>query len=256
MPAAFGRDGPGHRTANGSPTMRLLILAGLAFVLGTAPLLLAAQEIDPPRGVTVVGTGEVRAKPDLAVVRIGVVSQAATARAALDANNAAMRDIMAALAEQAIAGRDVQTSQFSVQPRYRHDPDNQLPPRIDGYEVSNQLAVIIRDLDKLGPVLDLAVSVGSNQILGVEFSLADPEPRRDEARRLAVADALRKAELYARAAGIELGAIRAITEEARAGPPQPLHQRMEMSAEASVPIAEGEQAITIEVTINWDIGKD
>lgn len=235
--------------------MRFMLLAGLALVLGLAPLPLGAQEIDPPLGVTVVGVGEVRAKPDLAVVRIGVVSQAATARAALDANNAAMRDIMAALAEQAIAGRDAQTSQFSVQPRYRHDPNNQLPPRIDGYEVSNQLAVIIRDLDRLGPVLDLAVSVGSNQILGVEFSLADPESRRDEARRLAVADALRKAELYTTAAGIELGAIRAITEQAHANPPQPLYRRMEMSAEASVPIAEGEQAIAVEVTISWDIGK-
>jgi uncharacterized protein YggE len=256
MPAAIARDGLGPFNLAAVPTMRLMILAGLALVLATAPLPLAAQEIDPPRGVTVVGAGEVRARPDLAVVRIGVVSQASTARAALDANNAAMRDIMAALAKEAIAGRDVQTSQFSVQPRYRHDPDNQLPPRIDGYEVSNQLAVVIRDLDKLGPVLDLAVSVGSNQILGVEFSLADPEPRRDEARRLAVADAVRKAELYAAAAKIELGASRAITEQAFAGPPQPLYRRMEMSAEPSVPIAEGEQAIAVEVTINWGIGRD
>jgi len=241
---------------SGSLTMRLPILVGLAIVLSHAALPLAAQEIDPPQGVTVVGAGEVRAKPDLAVVRVGVVSQASTARAALDANNAAMRAIMAALAKEAIAERDVQTSQFSVQPRYRHDPNNQLPPRIDGYEVSNQLAVIIRDLDRLGAVLDLAVSVGSNQILGVEFSLSDPEPRRDEARRLAVEDALRKAELYAAAAKIKLGAIRAITEQALAGPPQPLYRRMEMSADASVPIAEGEQAIAVEVTISWDIGKE
>lgn len=236
--------------------MRILILAGVSLALSLAPFPLAAQQIDPPRGMTLVGVGEVRARPDLAVVRIGVVSQAATARAALDDNNKSMLEIMAALEAQGVAERDVQTSQFSVQPRYRHDPENQLPPRIDGYEVSNQLAVIIRDLDRLGAVLDLAVSVGSNQILGVEFSLADPEPRRDEARRLAVEDALRKARLYAAAAGIELGSIRAIAEQSRERPPQPLYRQMEMAADASVPIAAGEQAVEVEVTIRWDIRQD
>jgi hypothetical protein len=234
--------------------MRTLILAGLSLALSFTAVPGAAQQLEAPRGLTVSGVGEVRARPDLAVVRIGVVSQAATARAALDDNNAAMGAIMSALAEQGIAERDVQTSQFTVQPRYRHDPQGEVPPGIDGYEVSNQLAVTVRDLDRLGPVLDQAVSVGSNQILGVEFSLDDPEPRRDEARRLAVQDAVRKAKIYAEAAGIDLGAIRAITEQAPAGPPQPVYQRMEM-ADASVPIAEGEQAIAVEVTIVWDIGQ-
>jgi hypothetical protein len=234
--------------------MRTLILAGLSLALSLAAVPGAAQQLEPPRGLTVSGVGEVRAKPDLAVVRIGVVSQAATARAALDYNNAAMREIMRSLTEQGIAARDVQTSQFTVQPRYRHDRNGEAPPRIDGYEVSNQLAVTVRDLDRLGPVLDQAVRVGSNQILGVEFSLDDPEPRRDEARRLAVADAVRKAQVYAEAAGIELGPIRAMAEQTRAGPPQPVYRRMEM-ADASVPIAEGEQAITVEVTVVWDIGR-
>ena len=232
--------------------MRLLMLAGVSLALALGPGPVAAQELDPPRGVTLVGVGEVRAKPDLAVVHIGVVTQAATARAALDDNNEAMQAILAALENQAIAGADVQTSQFNVQPRYRHDPENRHPPRIDGYEVSNQLAVTIRDLDRLGAVLDLVVSVGSNQILGVEFGLADPEPRRDEARRLAVDDAVRKARIYAAAAGVELGPIRTISEQARALPPQPLH-RMEMAADAAVPIAQGEQAIEVEVTISWEI---
>ena len=234
--------------------MRSLILAGLSLALSLAAVPGAAQQPEAAPGLTVLGVGEVRARPDLAVVRIGVVSQAATARAALDQNNAAMRQIMGALAEQGIAERDLQTSQFTVQPRDRHDRNGEAPPRIDGYEVSNQLAVTVRDLDGLGPVLDRAVSVGSNQILGIELTIADPEPRRDEARRLAVEDAVRKAQIYAEAAGIELVAIRAITEQARPGPPQPVYRRMEM-ADASVPIAEGEQAIRVEVTIVWDIGQ-
>ena len=234
--------------------MRILILACLSLAFSLAAQPLAAQEpsLLQQQGLTVVGTGEVRARPDLAVVRLGVVSQAATARAALDANNEAMAALLASLERQGVASRDVQTSQFVVQPRYHHDPEGRDPPRIDGYEVSNQVAVTVRALDRLGEVLDEAVSVGSNNILGVEFGLDDPEPRRDEARRLAVEDARRKAEIYAEAAGLALGPVRSISEEVRAGPPQPVY-RMEM-AEASVPIAEGEQAITIEVTVNWDIG--
>ena len=233
--------------------MRPSILAALMLALWLA-VPAAAQQPDPPRGLTLVGVGEVRAKPDLAVVRVGVVSQADTARAALDDNNEAMRAVMAALQDHGIAERDMQTSQFTVQPRYRHDQTGEAPPRIDGYEVSNQLTVTVRDLERLGPVLDQAVSVGSNQILGVEFDLADPEPRRDEARRLAVEDATRKAQVYAEAADVELGPIRAMTEQARLDPPQP-YARMEM-AQASVPVAEGEQVIAVEVTVTWDIGQD
>ena len=234
--------------------MRILILAAVSLTLSLAAIpTVVAQEPDLPRGLTLVGVGEVRAKPDLAVVRIGVVSQAATARAALNDNNQAMQAILTALEEQGIAERDVQTSQFTVQPRYRHDRDNELPPRIDGYEVSNQVAVTVRVLDRLGPVLDQAVSVGSNQILGIEFTLADPEPQRDEARRLAVEDAVRKARLYAQAAEVELGPIRAILEQRRPGPPESVYRRMEMAADAGVPIAQGEQSIEVEVTISWDI---
>jgi uncharacterized protein len=234
--------------------MRISILAGLTLALWLAALPAAAQQPDPPSGLTLVGVGEVRARPDLAVVRVGVVSQAATARDALDDNNEAMRAVMAALQDRGIAERDMQTSQFAVQPRYRHDQTGEAPPRIDGYEVSNQLAVTVRDLDALGPVLDQAVSVGSNQILGIEFDIADPEPRRDEARRLAVEDAVRKANVYAEAADVALGPMRAITEQARFDPPQP-YQRMEM-AQSSVPIAEGEQVVAVQVTISWDIGQD
>ena len=253
MHAAFSRDGDRLKPAT-SVNLRDLILGGLLLALSLIAISIpvAAQQPDAPRGVTVVGLGEVRAKPDLAVVRIGVVSQGATARAALDENNKSMQAILAALSGQAIAEGDVQTSQFTVQPRYHHDPEGQDPPRIDGYEVSNQVAVTIRNLDSLGAVLDLAVGVGSNQILGIDFTLADPEPKRDEARRLAVADARRKAELYAEAAGLELGAIHTIAEQARLGPPEPMYARSEMAVSATVPIAEGQQVVAVEVTISWD----
>lgn len=235
--------------------MRNAILAALLLApsLASTALPAAAQERDAPRGLTIAGTGEVSATPDLAVVHVGVVSPAATARAALDANNKAMEAILAAVKDQGVPARDVQTSQFNVQPRYRHDPENQRPPRLDGYEVSNQVAVTVRDLDRLGAVLDAAVSVGSNQIHSIAFAIDDPEPQRDEARRLAVEDAVRKARVYAEAAGIRLGPIRSILEPSRATPPRPVYQRMEMAADAAVPIAEGEQAIEVEVIVTWDI---
>jgi uncharacterized protein len=243
-------------STHGFCVMRSEVLAAVLLALVLAvPLadVAVAQQAEAPRGLTLVGVGEVRARPDMAVVRLGVVSQAATARAALDDNNRDMQAILDALRDQGVAARDVQTSSFTVQPRYRHDRNGEQPPRIDGYEVSNEVAVRVRDLDRLGAVLDQAVSVGSNRVLGVAFTLSDPEPRRDEARRIAVEDAIRKARVYTQAAGLDLGPIRSMSELDRSGPPEPVFRQMEMAADASVPIAEGEQVIEVEVTINWDI---
>ena len=212
-----------------------------------------SQEIPQPPTLTMTGIGEARARPDVAVGRIGVVTQAATPRDALNDNNRAMDAVLAALKEQGIAQKDLQTSSFNVTPRYDYGEDRS-PPRVDGYEASNQLAVTVRDLDKLGSILDQAVSVGSNQIVGVEFGLDKPEPVRDEARRLAVRDAVRKARLYAEEAGVQLGPIHFIAERTEIRPPTPRLGQMRATAEAAaVPIEEGEHAVEIEVTMTWII---
>lgn len=230
---------------------RLLPLLGLAMAMAAAPAL--ADDAGPDRQMTLQGRGEVTAKPDMATVSIGVVRQAKTAREALDANTTAMQEVLASLKAQGFEDRDVQTSNFSVSPRYDYSKDG-TPPKIDGYEVSNQLTVTVRDLKKLGPLLDKAVTDGSNQITGVAFSIAKPEPLADEARKLAVKDALRKARVFADAAQVTLGPISRIDEQGGYRPPQPYAKTMRMGAEAaSVPIAEGEQTVTIEVSITWEI---
>jgi uncharacterized protein YggE len=215
-----------------------------------------AQAPDKPlRTLTMTGTGEMRAKPDTAIVTLGVMSRADTARAALTANNAAMTAILSSLEAAGIAKKDIQTSNFSVNPVYDYDNTGAKPPRITGYDVSNQLAVTVRKLDTLGTILDEAVSKGSNQIYGITFTIDDPRALEDEARKSAVQDAVRKAKLYAEAAGVALDAIQSISEQV-ARPPQPVYmkaQRMEAAADSSVPVAEGEQVVSIDVSITWTI---
>lgn len=229
------------------------------FLALVAPANAAGQDA-PARIMSIAGTGEVRTEPDIAIVTLGVVSIAKSARKALSANNTDMAALLTLLKGGGIAERDLQTSGFSIQPRYRHKKRNsngdQEPPEIIGYQVSNQLTATVRDLDSLGEILDMAVSTGSNQVSGIRFSVDKPQVQRDEARRLAVADATRKANVYADAAGISLGSILTLNEQSHVVPPRPVHMARTMAMEASsapVPIARGEQSITVQVHISWEI---
>ena len=165
-----------------------LTFAALAAIPATMPAA-AHEHGNAPRTINIVGHGEMKMAPDLAVITLGVMNSAATAREALDANNAAMNSVMAGLKSAGIAANDIQTSNFSISPRYDYGQDNRQPPRVVAYDVSNTVTITVRKLDTLGAVLDQTVSQGSNQINGIMFSVADPGPAQDEARKLAVADA-------------------------------------------------------------------
>lgn len=226
------------------------------------PLLLSVSLAAPAfaGSVTVEGRGEVSAAPDTAFITSGVTTQAPTAREALDANSAAMQALIEELRDAGIAERDIQTSNFSVNPNYvysnvRDDSGYTLPPRIDGYQVSNTVTVKVSDLDSLGVVLDRAVTVGANTIHGIGFSVAEPEDLYNEARRLAFADARAKAELYAGLAGESLGDIESIREGQSYSPPVPQYAVRAASAdmESSVPIAGGELTFSITVAVEWDL---
>ena len=236
-----------------------LTAALLAASLSTAAAGLPALADDTPRTLTLIGRAEVKAAPDMAVISAGTVSEAETARAALSANNEAMAAVLKTIRDAGVAGKDVQTSNFSVQPKYTYPPrasdGTQDAPKIVGYTVSNTVTVIVRDLDKLGGVMDAVVTSGVNQMHGLDFTIAEAEPLRNEARRAAVADALARARLYAEAAGVKLGPIRTITEDSFVRPPQPVG-RMMMEAkmtDAAVPVAQGEQMIEATVNIVWEI---
>jgi uncharacterized protein len=212
-----------------------------------------AEETKMPRTISLSGHGEVRVPPDMAIVMVGVASQGDSAAAALAANTAAMQAVFAALKAAAIDAKDIQTSNFTVQPHYDYGNSGQ-PPRLTGYDVSNSVTVAVRKLGTLGAILDHVVTAGSNQINGVLFQIARPEAAMDQARKLAVADARRKATVYTAASATALGDILLISEGTAMPPPVPMQAKMLGAERASdVPIAEGEQAISVDVNIVWEI---
>ncbi len=230
---------------------RSFAATSLAVMLATAATPAHSQEMKMPRVISLTGHGESRMVPDMAVVNAGVSSEAATAAEALKANTEAMNKVMAALKGSGIADRDIQTSNFSVQPRYDYNNNNS-QPRLTGYIVSNTVTVSVRKIDSLGTLLDQLVQSGSNQINGVSFDVTDPQAALDEARKLAMADATRKAKLYAEAAGVSLGPIMSVAEGQRYE--LPMRSRAMMAeAAAPVPVAAGEQVLAIDVNVVWEI---
>lgn len=235
--------------------MRRLTAIASAALLATALPAYAGE-------VTIEGRGEVRAAPDMATINSGVTTQGATAREALDANTAAMAELIDTLKEAGIEARDIQTSGFSVNPNYVYSDDRDengysLPPRINGYQVSNSVTVVIRDLEDLGNILDQSVTVGANTVNGVSFSVADPSDLLDEARKAAFADARRKAELYVGVAGATLGDLESISERADYGAPQPYPMyAMAERAASAVPVEAGELTFSVTVTVAWDLDND
>lgn len=201
--------------------------------------------------ITMTGHGEVKAVPDTAQIHAGVTASAATAAAALAANNTRMTAAIAALKRLGVPDRNIQTSSFSVSPQYTNG-DNNNPRRLTGYQVGNEVAVRLDDVSRAGTVLDALVTAGANQMTGISFDIAKPEPLLEQARTEAIADARRRAETYARAAGVSLGSIQSISEGA-SGPqlPRPIY-RMAMAVE-QVAISPGEESVSADVTVVWEI---
>jgi len=225
-----------------------------AFALATAPVL---SETVAPRTITVTGEGRAEAVPDMAHVTIGITAEAPTAQEALRHSSEAVTQTLALLDAAGIAPRDRQTSGLSLSPVWDYGRGDR-PPRITGYRASNAVAVRLRDLAMLGAVLDGAVAEGANRLEGLSFVLSDPEPVMDEARRRAVADARRKAGLYAQAADVVLGPVQLLAEIGDQPQGRPLGLRAEsaMLADASVPVAEGELEFVARVQIVFGIAPD
>ena len=209
------------------------------------------QEV--PRSITVSGEGYVDAKPDMAAVTVGVVTQGSTAATALTDNSARMTALFELLKSLGIDQKDVQTTNLSVSPRYSvPDPAQPNSDRtITGYDASNDLTVRVRDLSRLGTVLDKFVTTaGANTMRGLSYDFATPEPLLDAARKNAVADAKRKADLYAAAAGIKLGAVQSIGESGGYYPKQSYAMAERSMA---VPVSAGESRVMANVSITYAI---
>ncbi len=235
----------------------LVVAAAVVAALLAGPRF-AASATEPaqglPRTISVNGTGEVKSKPDMAVINSGVVSEAPTARDALAKNNAAMAAVIDALKKAGIAELDIQTSNFSVSPQYPPSRPNQHEaPHIAGYQVSNQVTVRVKNLAKLGAILDTLVQVGANQINGISFDIDQPKPLQNEARKLAVADARAKADLYAAAAHVSLGRVLQISESGGFAAPRQAWGLADRMASAEVPIAAGQETLSANVSIVYEI---
>ncbi|MDU8912880.1 SIMPL domain-containing protein [Aestuariicoccus sp. MJ-SS9] len=221
---------------------RIVLL--LVWILSAGALY--AQEPAQPT-LTVTGEGQAAAVPDMATITLGVTAQSENAAEAMDQTSEAVAAILERLDGLGLQPRDIQTSDVSLNPIWSRRMNNDTPPRIEGFEASNRLRLRVRDLEKLGVILEAALEDGANRLGGLSFGLRDPDPVMDEARAAAVADAQRRARVYAQAAGVTLGPVLRIHEGGEFFPVEA--PMMEMARAADVPIATGETSLTARVTM-------
>jgi uncharacterized protein YggE len=209
--------------------------------------------------IQVTGQGSIDLVPDMAVLDLTVTREARTAHEALDANSAAMQKVLEAMQAEGIEARDLQTSGFSIQPKYVYPPakpsGEREPRQITGYTVRNSLSVRVRDITAVGRILDTSVTLGVNEGGNITFTNDDPSEAIREARIKAVRDASDKAKTLARAAGVKTGRILEISEQSFSPRPMPMasaEMRLARSSDA-VPVATGENTYKVTVNIAYAI---
>lgn len=205
--------------------------------------------------LSVSADGSSEARPDLATLNLGVTTEGQTAQAALQENSRRMTALTQALRRAGVAERDIQTSNVSVYPQQQYREDQE--PLITGYQANNTVTAKVRNIDNTGRVIDAAVAAGGNNINGVTFSHADPDAQLDVARRDAIAEARRRAELYANALNMRVHRIVAVSEGGGYSPPMPypMAARMDMANPASPPppIAPGEIETRVSVSVTFEL---
>jgi uncharacterized protein YggE len=225
----------------------------LAAVVAAATLIevrsaMAAEGDKPERTVSVSASGSVAAEPDIAHISAGVITEGDSAKDAIARNNTAMAKVLEGLKGAGIAARDIQTTTLHVEPRYSQPKDGR-PGTISGYRVVNQVRLTVREVKRLGDMLDQAIALGANQINSINFDIANAETLKDEARKQAMANARRRAELYAAAAGVQLGSVLRIAESIQELMRPMAAPRAAMAA--AVPIEAGTRTLTVEVHVTY-----
>lgn len=206
---------------------------------------------EPQDQIRVAGTATVKAIPDIATTEIGVQTFSKEVEAAVAENNRKSDAIITALKGLGIAEKDIQTSRFNIYPQRNYWDDK--PDEIVGFQVDNMVSATVRDITLIGKALQAAIDAGANNIHGVNFSLDDPIPVRDEARVEAIKDARRRADIMAEAAGIEVGKVINITEMSYQGPIIMRGEYDDAAIKAEVPIEPGEVELTIQVEVVFAI---
>ncbi len=242
--------------------LRPLLLV-IALALGT-PMTACAQPQTatgyamPADGtlLSVSATADAKRVPDIATISTGVVTQAADANAAMRANATQMDKVMAAIRAAGVAERDIQTSGISLNPNYKYG-ENQ-PPTIVGYQASNTVNVKVRDLSKLGKVLDTFVAQGANQVNGPSFEVDKPDEAYDEARVAALKKAQARAQTYAEALGLKVRRIVSISEGGASFPrPMPMIRAMAADAmqQKETSVAPGESTLSVNIDVVFELGR-
>ena len=216
--------------------------AALALLLGCA----AADDAE----LTVTATATVTMEADLAHVTLGVRTSDERVSAATAANAEAMAAVRAALQGQGVAEEDIATSSYGITPPYSIWADGE--ERMSGYEVTHMLTVTVRDLDSVGAVIDAAVSAGANQIYDVNFLSTKADEAADQALGQAVADARRKAELMAEAAGLKLGGIESMSTESSGSVPVSRSKDVANSAGAGTVLTAGALSVSVTVRVVFE----
>jgi len=230
------------------------LLAGAACVPAAAVAQQAPSFAQPVSGtrLDISATGEATRVPDIATISAGVVTRAATAKAALSQNAAQMERVRAALRRAGIADRDIQTSNISLNPEYRY-VENQAP-RLTGYSASNQVSVKFRDIANTGEILDALVAVGANQINGPSLGIDKPEEALNEARAKAIADGRARAEVYARQLGMRVVRLLVVSESGGSFPNPPMPMMMAVREQAaSTKIDPGEQKLSVTLGMIFEL---
>lgn len=229
----------------------LLFLPLLALSLAAC-----ADDIKPGRDgllLSISSQGESSRVPDMANISAGVVTEDEDSNAALRSNAEQMNKLMAAIKKAGIAEKDVQTSGISLHPRYHYQQNRQ--PQITGYQANNTVNIKVRDITRLGQVLDALAAEGANQIHGPSFSIGEPEPVMDEARREALEKAQARAKTYADALGLKVKRIVSISEGGN-GMPRPIMRAEAMVArDAATPVAPGETTLSAHLELVFELGK-
>lgn len=240
-------------------TRRSALLLSLALVLAPSALPLTPALAQEPakmteRTVSVSATGSASAEPDRAAISTGVMTEAATAREAMSANTTAMKRLIDGLKSAGIDPKDIRTTQIQVNPRYSQpssQPKGDRQPVITGYTAINQVRIIVRDLKRLGEILDQSITLGANQMGGVAFEVSEAETMRDEARKNAMVNARRRAELYATAAGASIGQVLSISESIHGPQPRQVFAGGRAAMAEAVPVEPGTIDLTAQVHVTY-----
>ena len=237
---------------------RILFLIAV-LVLGTilaacVPASIAVQNQPPQRTITVTGTGKVTLTPDIAYISIGVHTENASAKQAVSQNTTQAQAVIAAIKGFGVADKDIQTTNFSINPQQQTDANG----KVTGitYVVDNTVYVTVRDLTKLGDLLDSTVNAGANNINSIQFDVADKTGALSQARLAAVADAKKQADELTKATGVALDVVQNISYMDTTAPVTVQYDRSAMlaaPAAAPVPVQAGSMQIYTTVTIVYGL---